>query len=289
MSEINKEESYELSDLYSVIVEIEGCLAKVSYNFTPKDKFSEIKSVDELQLVYWSEIIQRLHICGATTILRLKKWYEAVDCAYESKNYYGFCASIRGLLEACSDSFHSIGKVILPISENFSHIKSVIDGQAKKVVFATELENELIHYMYGRKLSATEKESFEHSHNAKQVREYLNSIQDESLDDLYSELCQVSHPSLMSFLPFMIEHPDHGLILHNDFLDDELNKNILERHRSTIYKTTEYALWPALCSLKLVNLLAGSLLGALHTDEEAFKSLNEYSLWVRLEKTIGGQ
>ncbi|MGP9765448.1 hypothetical protein ACT3UM_06935 [Halomonas sp. AOP13-D3-9] len=285
---MNTEKTKKLSDLYSSIVELEGYLAKVSYKFTPEEEFLKIRSVEDLQQVYWSEVIQRLHVCGATSLLRLKKWYEAIDCAYKSKNYYGFCASLRGLLEACSDSFYSIGKVIIPISENFSHIKKAIDGEAKKLVLATEVENELIHYIYGRKLSPSERESFEDSHKAKQVRQYLDSIQSEQLNDLYSELCQVSHPSLMSFIPFMLETPDQGLLLHNEFIDEELNINLLERHRSTIYETTLFALGPALCSLKLVNLLSGSLLEILHTDERAFKNLSEYGLWVKLEAMING-
>jgi len=58
--------------LYSALIEIESCLAKVSYNFTTKDNFSHLKSIEETQLIYWSEIVQRLHVFGATTILRLK-------------------------------------------------------------------------------------------------------------------------------------------------------------------------------------------------------------------------
>lgn len=282
------ETSKNLSDLYSAIVDLESCLAKVAYKFTSEEDFSKIKSIEEMQLVYWSEIIQRLHVTGATTVLRLKKWYEAIDGSYKSKNYYGFCASLRGLLEACSDSFFSIGKIIIPIAENFSHIKDAIDGEAKKTVLATDIENELIHYIFGRKLSISERQSFEDSHKAKQVREYLDSIQSDSLNELYSELCQVSHPSLMSFIPFMMATSEHGLMLHNESIDEELNKNILERHRSTIYETTVFALGPALCSLKLVNLLSGSLLEALRTDERAFKGISEYDLWVKLETMING-
>lgn len=277
-----------LSDLFTSIVEIESCLAKVSYKFTSEEYFSKLDSPKEIQLVYWSEMIQRLHICGATTILRLKKWYEAMDGAYKSENYYGFCASVRGLLEACSDSFYSIGKVIAPISDNFSHIKKAIDGQATTVIIATELEDELIHYIYGRKLNASEKATFDGSHNAKQVRQYLDSINSEPLNSLYSELCQVSHPSLMSFTPFMMETEEHGLMLHNEAVDDVLNKSLLEKHRATIHETTTFALGPALCCLKLVNLLSGSLLEALKTNDSAFNNLSEYDLWKSLEARING-
>lgn len=283
---MNNKESKMLSDLYSIIIEIESSLARVSYKFTPMDEFKEINAIDKMQLIYWSEIIQRLHLSSATTILRIKKWYESVDCTYKSVNYYGFCASLRGLLEACADSFYCIGKVLIPISENFSHIKVALDGNAEKALLAEDLEKELIHYIYGRKLSANERGEFENSHNAKQVREYLDSVQSESLNNLYSELCQVSHPSLMSFAPFLIDTLDQGLLLHHQLLDEQLNNRILDEYRSTIYDTTLFALGPALCGLKLVNLLADSFLEALKTNEKALKTIHEYSLWVELEKII---
>ncbi|MGV8733020.1 MAG: hypothetical protein ACWA7D_00055 [Pseudomonas asiatica] len=283
---MSDQEFFGLEDMYSSMVEIEGCIAKVCYKFTSEEDFSKIDNIAELQLVYWSEMIQRLHISGATTILRLKKWYESLECAYKANNYYGFCASLRGLLEACSDSFHSIGKVLLPISKNFSHIKISISGDADKTVLSSPLEDELIHYMFGRKLSAAEKEKFEDSHKAKQVRQYLNSIQSDSLNDLYSELCQVSHPSSLSFIPFMMDHPEHGLMLHNGPVDEVLNENIMDRYKSTIYETMEFALWPALCSLKLVNMLGGSLLEALYTKDKAFEGLEKHDLWIRLENLI---
>lgn len=154
------------------------------------------------------------------------------------------------------------------------------------MVISTEIENELIHYIYGRKLSRSEARDFEDSHKAKQVRQYLDSIKSERLNGLYSELCQVSHPSLMSFTPFMMETPEQGLVLHNAQMDRDLNRALLERHRSTIHETTLFALGPALCSLKLVNLLSGSFLEALRTDARAFKSLDEYGLWGKLEKMI---
>ncbi len=283
---MDSEESKELSSLYSIIVEIESILIGVRYKFVPMDEFKEITKINEMQFYYWNEIIQRLHLSGVTTILRLKKWYEAVDCAYKSKNYYGFCTSLRGLLEACSDSFYSIGKVLIPISENFSKIKIALDGKAEFALLSEELENELIHYIYGRNLSADEREEFESSHKAKHVREYLNFIQSESLSKLYSELCQVSHPSLMSFSPFLLGTSNDELLLHGQFIDDSLNDKILKEYRTTIYDTTLFALGPALCSLKLVNLLVGTFLQALKTEEKALEIVNNHDLWILLEEII---
>ncbi|MCP4986953.1 MAG: hypothetical protein GY928_13150 [Colwellia sp.] len=277
-----------LSYIYSVLVEVDGYISKVAYKFIPEEQFKKIDNIPEMQLVYWSEIIQRFHISNATSLLRVKKWYEAMNAAYDNNNYYGFCAAIRGLLESCSDSFYSLGRVIFPIAENFNNIKIAIEGKSQKTLFAEEIEQELIHYIFGRKLSRSEQDMFPLSHNAKQVRKYLDSIDNASLNSLYSELCQISHPSIMSFLPFMMELDDHGLTLHNERIDNELNKNLLERHRKTIYNTTIYALGPSLCGLKIINKLNTPLLESLKTNEKAFKSLEGYGLWSSIEQAING-
>jgi hypothetical protein len=121
-----------LSDLYTILIEVENAIPAVIYNYTSEEDFLKIDNIPEFQLVYWSEAIQRLHACSSTTILRLKKWYDSTDAAYKAKNYYGFCSSIRGLIEACADSFYTLVRVIYPIAENFKHINSAINGEAQR-------------------------------------------------------------------------------------------------------------------------------------------------------------
>jgi hypothetical protein len=275
-----------LSDLYTILYEVENYIAKPVYKFLPEEDFKKIDTVEESQLVYWSEIIQRFHICSATSLLRIKKWFDAMQSAFEVENYYGFCASLRGLLEACSDSFYTIGRVILPITDNFQNIKKAISGEAQKIILAEDLETQLIHYTHGRKLSKSDKQNFPSSHNAKQIREYLQSINSESLEDLYSELCQISHPSTMSFLPFMTELDNLGLTLHNEKIDSHLILNILKRHRETIYSTTSFALGPSLCGLKIINSFNLEFLESLKTDEKAFIYFEKNKLWQEIMQKI---
>lgn len=277
---------HSISELYSILLDVEESIPGVVYKFIKDEDFRQIDNIPESQLVYWSEIIQRLHACSATTLLRLKKWIEAIQIAFEQKNYYGFCASARGLIEASSDSFYTMGRVIYPIAENFKHIKIATKGESTKILLSESIEDHLIHYLLARKLTKPEKDTFPDSHNAKQVREYLESIKDEKAIELYAELCQVSHPSTMSLIPFLIEQEEYGLTLHKEQLDDTLNRNILDRHRETIYNSTIYALATSLCGLKMVNYLDVPLLESLHTDEKAFKSLEGYPLWLSIEEQI---
>lgn len=105
-----------ISALYSHLLEIENAIPAVAYKFTPDEEYLKLINISEIQLLYWGEIIQRLHICSSTTIFRLRKWYDAMEVAYKATNYYGFCSAVRGLLEACSDSFATLGTVIFPIA-----------------------------------------------------------------------------------------------------------------------------------------------------------------------------
>lgn len=277
---------HSISELYSILMDAEESIPGVAYKFIKDEDFLKIDNIPESQLVYWSEIIQRLHACSATTLLRLKKWIEAIQVAFEQKNYYGFCASLRGLIEACSDSFYTLGRVIYPIAENFKQIRIATKGESNQTNLSETIENHLIHYLLARKLTRSEKDSFPDSHSAKQVREYLESLNDDNAIELYAELCQVSHPSTMSLIPFLIEHDEYGLMLHKEQIDDTLNRNILERHRETIYNCTMYALATSLCGLKMTNHFDVPLFESLHTDEKAFISLEGHPLWVGIEEQI---
>jgi len=124
------------------------------------------------------------------------------------------------------------------------------------------------------------------SHNVRLVSEYLESIKDENAIELYAELCQVSHPSTMSLIPFLIEHDAYGLTLHKEQIGDTLNRNILDRHRETIYNSTMYALATSLCGLKMVNHFDVPLFECLHTDKKAFTSHEGYPLWLSIEEKI---
>lgn len=267
-------------------MDAEESIPGVAYKFISDEDFLKIDNIQESQLVYWSEIFQRLHACSSTTLLRLKKWLDSTQIAYEHKNYYGFCSSVRGLIEACSDSFYTLARVIYPIAENFNKIRIATIGESVKPIFAESIENHLIHYLFARKLTRPEKDSFPDSHNAKQVREYLDDFKNDNAIELYAELCQVSHPSTFSLIPFLIEHEEHGLMLHKEQIDDELIINILKRHRETIYTCTMYALATSLCGLKMVNHLNVPLLESLTTKENAFKSIEGHPLWGTIEEMI---
>lgn len=276
----------QLSPIYSVLVEIEPKLLGVGYNFTTTEDFSVIDSIAEMQMVYWCEMVQRMHICASTSLKRVKKWYDAAISAYSAENYYGFCATLRGLLEACSDTFYSISKIIDPICNNFSQIEIALNGEAKKVLLSEPIEDELIHYSHARKLDRSEKGVSPDSHNAQQVRKYLDSIKDQGVLDFYAELCQVSHPSAMSLSPFLISTEDYAVILLESPVDKELNDNLLKRHKPAILTASNLSVLPAICTLKLINKFKSPITEALRTDEKALELVITTELWKSMKKKI---
>lgn len=285
---MNQEVKDQLKNLYSILVNIESSITTIPYKYISKAEFSKLPPT-EVKYVYWFENIQRFHICGLTTIFRLKKWYEAVESAYKCQNYYGFCAALRGGIEACADSFYSLGGCVKTIAENFSVIKLALEKKPLgnySFILSSEVEDVLIHYIYGRKLSKEEKITCENSHNAEQVQTYLNSLENDKTKELYSELCQVTHPSAYSLFPFFAHISDSEQLIHTFSVDKELVDSILKRYIEAISETITLALGPALCSLKIVNLLFDSLDSNITINENLLGNLSEYKYWQNLEEKI---
>jgi len=280
------QEQSQLSPLYSVVLELDQRIRGVAYNYTSEQDFLKVDSIEEMQLIYWSEIIQKMHVCGATSIKRVKKWYDAMQAGYEAENYYAFCSALRGLVEACSDTFYTVSRIMDPICSEFCTIEQALNGQAKKVLLSEEIENELIHYIFARKLTKAEKSKSPPSHDAKQVAAYLASVQDQGVLDLYAELCQVSHPSQVSLVPFLLSTDEYSLILHKSDVDAELNKHLLQRHKPAILAASKLAVLPAMCVLKLINEFKAPLLEALRTDEGALAPATESPLWNGMAQQI---
>jgi len=285
---MNKEDKAHLKYLYSIFVGIENSISTISYKYISNTELSKLP-LTEAQYVYWFENIQKFHICGLTTIFRLKKWYEAVESAYKCQNYYSFCAALRGGIEACADSFYSLGGCVTTIAENFSMIKLALDKKPIKnysFVVSVEIEEMLIHYIYGRKLSKAEKNKCENSHNAQLVQTYLNSLENEKTKELYSTLCQVTHPSAYSLIPFLSHISDSEQLVHSFSIDKELIDSILQKYIEVISETVTLALGPALCSLKIVNLLFDSIDTNFVMNENLLGNLSEYKYWNKLEEKI---
>ncbi len=173
-----------------------------------------------------------------------------------------------------------------PIATEFNLINTALKGDSPKVLLSKRIEDELIHYMFARKLSKSEKEQTPPSHDAKHVRNYMESINDNAVIELYSELCEVSHPSKVSLVPFLLSTDEHSLIIHKENIDKQLNDNILKRHKKAILKASEMAVIPAMCLLKLINQFDAPITEALRTKDDALSPIADCGLWKHIALKI---
>jgi hypothetical protein len=285
MTEQNKPRQ-EFSEIFSELHEIIASIKIVQYKFMDNNEYKTLSDLGESQYIYWCDIIQRTLFCSITSVQRVYKWMEAMNTSWNSNNYYGFCASLRGLIEACSDSFYTTSKICDPIAENFYSIEKALNLKAKIVMLSEAVENVLIHYMFARKLDSTEIRENPETHKALQVTQYLNHIGDDDVKSLYSELCQVSHPSMMSLAPFVYSDKEYEFILHNQDVDSVLNKNLLDRYRTKILLAIRAGIVPSMGLLKIIGRFDAEAINSLKVEDTLLRYINDSEFWKDLETKI---
>lgn len=275
MSKKRDNPKQEFSEIYSLLKEFVYSINGIVYKIMSDDEFKKLTKIEEVQYIYWIEIIQRTHFCGVTSIQRVFKWLDSVNISFRENNYYGFCASLRGLIEACADSFYTSGKICTPLASNFGQIEKALNFKATGSLLSESIENELIHYTFGRKLSSDERRNTPESHKALNVIKYLDSLNEPKIKELYSELCQVSHPSTMSLEPFFYADEEHDLILHNQKNDANFNQRILDEYRTEILLAIRYAIVPAIGLLKIINEFKAESIESLKVNDILFLYIGE--------------
>jgi hypothetical protein len=129
-------------------------------------------------------------------ILRHQKWQAGCVRAFAPQaNFLTFAAALRGLLEAAQDAWYSLGPVLATITRDRTHIQSALSGNLREKGFLNrELEDRLVDFIYGRKVSKLERDSSPDSHVALDPKDYRNAIglpddEREMWRQLYDEIC----------------------------------------------------------------------------------------------------
>jgi hypothetical protein len=151
--------------------------------------------------IYWTEILMRAHLAATTSLMRTKDWLDGCFNAYEKANYLSFAANLRGLLEATADTCYALKPVPVTLVENFTQIVDHLSApkRLQQLIISKELEDRLIHFYFARRLPKNSNEP--DSHKYKTNSDYIASIQGAKTGyvfDLYSELCELSHPAMAS-------------------------------------------------------------------------------------------
>jgi hypothetical protein len=183
------------------------------YRFHDMQALDRLSDVD-LARAYWSEMLDRAHLAGTTSLLRSYQWSEGAETAYQCGQFLSFYASLRGLIESTADSFQVLSRAAMTLADAKAGIEANLAGSVSEVHVAGELEESLIHFTHGRKVKKGE--GAPPSHAALPAAHYLRALEDSGLTgsvELYGQLCEYTHPSALSVLQFAISHDGSHVIV----------------------------------------------------------------------------
>jgi len=241
----------------------------------------------DLQKVYWQEILQRAHWAAFSALLRNLKWANGANNAIADHNLLSFTANLRCLIESSGDNLLSLQAVSATLAENNQNIMKCLDGilDGNILYVAKELEETLIHFAYARKITEEEKKlqgKLPKYQNAKPASEYLkrldNKIDNGPINDLYSILCQFTHPAAHS-IHYMFDITLDGNLYkfsYSSNADKKYIDLILTFYNEEIIKTLMLGFNPCLLTLKTLNLFNYA---SIKTPEVDNINLDELGAW----------
>ncbi|MGF7229950.1 hypothetical protein [Arachidicoccus sp.] len=282
---MKKEEGFTIfserfQNLYNCLCEIRDSKEDWRYKIIHVDNFAKHKNPIEAAADYWKEILYRAHLAVLVTYFKTIRWIDAVKDAKENSNYYSFVASLRGFIECCSDSFYSLNTVPLTIAKDFEVISRQLSKTSGVITDHQSLEELLIHFSHATKLGKEQKNIWPEFLNAKQIREYLNSISDvgDKIDFLYSYLCQVVHPASQSADIILFHSYENEMIVCGDSfqLEKELINIIDVEFAEVIHNT-----FTIICTngFTILKLLKKFHLPELHTSFTFEDTVEDIDAW----------
>ncbi|MCG7354532.1 hypothetical protein RQ744_06650 [Roseomonas mucosa] len=149
---------------------------------------------------YWQEILYRAHMSSVAAIFRTTRWVDVAVREQNAGNLFGWASACRSLIESSGDINFSLNAVPLSLAELSEVINLHMNGEVSgSLSVAAELEDDLIHFMYGRKIPKNA--DFPQSHQRRSSAEYVERVEKMKIDgvkELYADLCEIVHPAASS-------------------------------------------------------------------------------------------
>lgn len=260
--------------LARLVDESEGAMYRAFYlQPNPEVKLSD-DQVRQFQRIYLIGILERSHLACMTFLARSHRWLKACEYAIKTSNILGFAASLRGFLESAADGFDAIGYLPGTLRDSFEHCHSLLYGQDERnttAVFMKELEDRLIHYAF-----ATRQPKIGPSmpnHTAKSQADYIREFQRFGVweaENLYGDLCALTHPSSESVNCFLIEG-EHLMRFTAQHGDTSI-ETILYKYEECIAGIFQYSLNSALMALAYLKRLNSDWVGPKDVEVNAIGS-----------------
>jgi hypothetical protein len=253
-----------------------------TYVFMEPEEYRELCEQDlrKAQQTYWLEMLRRAHWVVGTGMLRHERWLDATLAAAGRANLLGFAACLRGMLESAADLCHSLCKVPLTLAHRFSVIKLAIQGKSDVIHASKELEDILIHFHYARRMPKKAPESYQAHTN----REYLKSLSggETGVLDLYSKLCEFTHPAAVSAL--WLSGIDEGIVSAEVPDEHGLIVTLCDAHKAGIEPVIREPLLRSLVTMRTINLFG---VPDLHSASVERYDLQYLPTWRKVCAAVG--
>jgi len=257
------------------------------YSFMPDDEYIKIKNPELMNSLYWKEILYRSHIVCLLTLIKCNKWIDGIILSKEAHHYYSLCANLRGFIESCADSFYTTRNIPKTMATNFEVIQRSINMNSQIVLINDLLENTLLHFIQGTKLSKEDKAKYPENYNAKTIKEYLSSISSDENDriiQLYDYLCGITHPALESTSLFLFLYNGETIVSADcNAMENELVENILNCFADTLTQLFTIINTNIYETLKLLNCFDLAEVGTMIYCDNVISTLVS---WKEIEALI---
>ena len=265
--------------------ELSKSLSGYRYRFMPEEQFRALSTVGDITRIYWTEMLYRVHMAAATSVLRSQRWVEGTLSAFEADNHLAFGASLRGLIEAAADTNEALLRVPKTLAFDLHSVYTAVHGKMTDgFVSSPDLEEALIHYSHGRKL---EKGSMgPKSHRAKTTREYLSRIDfaDGAMSNCYSELCELTHPASRSVQVFFKPYDSKDDLVLEPQWDRAYTLGLCIRHDTALKHVLYLAFNAPVICLRLLNMFD---VDAVRTPAADKIDTSRVPLWNTLLSILG--
>ncbi len=271
---------------YTGLNSLAHSLSGYKYEILPEQQILSTTDPKDALRIYCREIMYRLHWASSTAVLRTHRWIHGVLAASSAKNFLAFGASFRGLLESAGDIADTFMQIPIAVAEIHLAVKDTLQKKSSVTVDLGQLEHKLIHFQFARKLKKGEAE-LPH-HKAKSNTDYIKQLQqagETSMLECYYELCQLAHPAAQSVMSF-VRHDGKNLFTLDNQMDGLLIEDFCKRYSVVADRVLQVSLNPAICVLKLLNLLPLPELRTPAADSIGFGNI---PLWQKIEKTLSNQ
>jgi hypothetical protein len=228
---------------------------EIRYNFMDNHEYAQLlgRSPKDGFRVYWDEMLQRVHMCSVSGILRFKGWADGFLVSHEADNLYAMASTMRGLIEASADT-----ACLIPVAQClaerpvFKGVNEALTGKSTRNFKSEQLDNILTHFFFARKLSSQERKVMPKEHEALKVKDYVEIFEAsaEPIYSLYSSLSLLSHPSAHSLHHYFKEK--NGWFEYSDESSANKIDSIIEDYNNEIHGLV-YPVNACIMALKVLN------------------------------------